>query len=536
MAETRVDPADRDAVLEATIAQHPGAFIGAVGPTGLFVDLPEELRDAGLRPIDGPASALGLALPEDHTAIIDAWHRLLGEGVANCRFRPRSQPDRPARLHLIDVSHRYDVIVLILTDLDGVSVLEHEEIRPRLVTMRKDPTAVILDADPQIHRVLGWSAAELAGRRSLDLVHPDDHQRAIAGWMDLLAAPAGEARRIRLRHLHRDGRVIWFEITNHSLLHGAEPCVLAEMLDITDEMAAEEALRASEQLLRRLTEALPMSVVQIDARRRVVYQNARGARMVGTEVGGELGAAALDPVVPADRPMVGAALVRVLRDGTDADIEYGYRDPRLGLRRASAKARALTTADGRVAGAVICLADVTEEVRLREELQRRAAFDELTGCRNRAATLTALSEALATAEHGTAAVFVDLNDFKLVNDRYGHAAGDRMLAHVAHVLRGAVRDVDVVGRLGGDEFVVVCRDVPRLEQAQDIALALGAALESAPLDMRGAILRPRASIGVAWTRPGGLDADALIAHADKKMYEAKHGLHPLPRFRPTVFP
>lgn len=307
------------------------------------------------------------------------------------------------------------------------------------------------------------------------------------------------------------------------------------MLDITEEMA-EEALRASEQLLRRLTEALPMTVVQIDAQRRVVYQNARGARMVGTEIGGELGAAQLEPVIPADRPMVGEALARVLRDGTDADIEYGYRDPRLGLRRASAKARALTTADGRVAGAVVCLADVTEEVRLREELHRRATIDELTGCRNRGATLGALSEALAAAGYGTAAVFVDLNDFKPVNDRFGHAAGDRMLAHVANVLRATVRDGDVVGRLGGDEFVVVGRDVPRLEQAQNLALALGAALESAPLELNGAVLRPRASVGVAWTRPGGLDADALIAHADKKMYEAKQGLNPLPRYRPTVFP
>ncbi|MGI5239439.1 diguanylate cyclase [Dactylosporangium sp. CA-139066] len=529
----RVEPAGRDAVLEATLAQHPGAFIGAVAANGLFVELPAELRERGLRPIEGPSSALGLALVEDHTTIVEAWHRLLAEGVANCRFQPRARPGHAARLHLIDVTHRHGVVVVVITGLaDEVTVLDHEAIRPRLVTVRKDQVAVIIDADPQIHRVLGWTAQELAGRRSLDLVHPDDQQRAIAGWMDLLAAPSGEARRIRLRHLHRDGRIIWFEITNHSLLGDAEaPCVVAEMLDITDEMAAEEALRASEQLLRRLTEALPMSVVQIDAHRRVVYQNARGGRMIGTAAGGELGEAQLAAVVPGDRPMVDAALDRVLRDGEDADVEYGYRDPHQGLRRANAKVRALTTAEGQVAGAVICVADVTEDVRMREELQRRATYDELTGCRNRAATLTALSDALAEATRGTAVVFVDLNDFKLVNDRFGHAAGDRVLGHVAQALRAAVRDGDVVGRLGGDEFVVVCRDVPRLEHAGRIAASLGEALERAALDIAGEQLRPKASIGVAWTRAGGLDADALIAHADSKMYEAKRVTVPARRRR-----
>jgi diguanylate cyclase (GGDEF)-like protein/PAS domain S-box-containing protein len=535
MAESTSDPAARDAVLQALLARHPGAFVGAVGEHGRFVEPPAELRDSGLRPIYGPATALGLALAADHPALIQAWHRLLAEGVAECDFRPQSGSGHLARMHLVDVTHRLGVVALVITGLDeGVTVLAHEVIRPRLVTMRKDQFSLILAADPQIHLVLGWRAEELAGRRSLELVHPDDHQRAITAWMDLLAAPAGEARRIRMRHLHRDGRVIWFEVTNRNLLADpADPCVVAEMLDITDEMAAEEALRVSEQLLRRLTEALPMSVLQIDAQRRVVYQNARGARMVATTVGGHLGEAQLAVIVPGDRPGVDEALQTVLRDGGDADVEYGYRDPHQGLRRANAKVRALTAADGQVAGAVICIADVTDDVRMREELQRRATYDELTGCRNRGATLAALGDALDAATRGTAAVFVDLNDFKLVNDRYGHAAGDHVLTHVAQILRGTVRDGDVVGRLGGDEFVVVCRDVPGQEQAARIAASLGAALEAAALDVAGTRLRPKASIGVAWTRPGGLGADALIAQADSKMYEAKQDTVPARRRQPT---
>src|SRR5690242_14206399 len=157
-----VGPAEREAVLEATLARHPDAFIGAVAVNGLFVELPAALRERGLRPIEGPASALGLAITEDHTAIVEAWHRLLAEGVANVLFRPRARPGHTARLHLIDVADRHGVVAVIVTGMeDQEAVLDHEAVRPRLVTMRKDQAAVILDADPLIDRVLGWSAAEL---------------------------------------------------------------------------------------------------------------------------------------------------------------------------------------------------------------------------------------------------------------------------------------------------------------------------------------------------------------------------------------
>jgi PAS domain S-box-containing protein len=105
--------------------------------------------------------------------------------------------------------------------------------------------------------ILGWSREEMVGHRSLEVIHPEDRPRAVANWMDTRSAP-GAGRRVRLRHLHRNGSWQWFEFTNHNLLgdpkHG---CVVAEMVDISDEMAALEALRANERLLRRLAETLP---------------------------------------------------------------------------------------------------------------------------------------------------------------------------------------------------------------------------------------------------------------------------------------
>ncbi|MGW4945978.1 diguanylate cyclase domain-containing protein [Actinoplanes sp. NPDC004185] len=526
MPDEAMDPADRDEVFAALLKQHPDAFVGAISRVGLAVPLPDGLDIGGLRPIVGAQSALALVVADDQKIAVDAWQRALGQGLANCLIHPVAAPSELVRLHLLDLTHRYGVFLMFLTGLAGHPrgrSLEHEPIRPRLVTVLKDQVAVITSADAEIALVLGWTAAELTGTRTLDLVHPDDQQRAIASWMDMLASPQGEARRVRLRHVHRDGHPIWFEITNYNRLADAgNPRVVAEMLDISDEMAAQEALRAGEKLMRRLTETIPMGIVQIDAARRIVYQNERAARAIGAGLGDVLGDDHLRPIVPGDRPGIDAAIAAVLDAGSDIDVEYGHRDER-GLRRVRANLRSLTAESGEVTGAIICLTDVTDDVRLRDELKQRASFDALTGCRNRASTLSALGEALAGPgrTRGTAVIFIDLNHFKQVNDRYGHAAGDQLLTHVANRLRGAVRDGDVVGRFGGDEFVVICADVATADRARRIGESLLTALGEGCLEVAGERLLPQASIGVAWGDPAACAPDALIARADTAMYAAK---------------
>ena len=129
------------------------------------------------------------------------------------------------------------------------------------------------------------------GRSSIEFIHPDDHQVAVESWMQLLGAH-GPARPVKLRHKHSDGSWIWVEMTNHNLLDDpAHSCVVAEMAVISGDMAAveslpaskreaesqprrlHEALRDREQVLRRLSEALPLGVMQVDAGGRIVSTN-----------------------------------------------------------------------------------------------------------------------------------------------------------------------------------------------------------------------------------------------------------------------
>jgi diguanylate cyclase (GGDEF)-like protein len=175
----------------------------------------------------------------------------------------------------------------------------------------------------------------------------------------------------------------------------------------------------------------------------------------------------------------------------------------------------------------VCLLDVTEDARLREELTHRATYDQLTGCLNRTSILEVLEALLAPARRrpaGAAVVYVDLDRFKQVNDRLGHAAGDRLLVHVAQRLLAAVRDGDLVGRLGGDEFLVVCRHVGSAEEAMAIGERIAAAVRGSSLTLDGERVVPLLSAGIAWTARR-TTADSLIARADAAMYQSKrfHG-------------
>jgi diguanylate cyclase len=146
-------------------------------------------------------------------------------------------------------------------------------------------------------------------------------------------------------------------------------------------------------------------------------------------------------------------------------------------------------------------------------------FDALTGLPDRAAFIAALKAAATTGE-GLAVLFLDLDDFKLVNDGFGHEAGDRLLIQVAHRLRSAVRETDLVARIGGDEFTVLCSDVQDQSETTATAGRLRGAL-AAPFDVGGQRRHVRVSIGCRVAAPGEADPDALLRDADSAMYQAK---------------
>lgn len=360
------------------------------------------------------------------------------------------------------------------------------------------------------------------GRRALDFVHPADHELATDSYVQMLASPGGSYR-ARLRHLRADGAWKWVEITNTSLLDVPEAgAVAAEMVDIADEMAALEALQAREQLLHRLAEALPTGVLQVDRDGSVMYANTRIAQVLGG-LSGPPASARFTAVGDTDRVRLEAALADVLRRGADRDLEVAVATASGVQRCCQIAIRALTAHDQSVTGAVICATGVTDSARLRAELEWQAATDLPTACRNRNWVMTRLATLVESCDD-LAVIFVDLDDFKSVNDRLGHAAGDEVLVTVAARLRNAVRSWDVVGRVGSDEFLVVCPDTGGPRNASALAERVANAVDRCD-PVREGLCLPDAGVGMAYRGTRPVTAYQLVAEADGAMYTAKSTRH-----------
>jgi len=511
----------------ALLSTYPQAPVAAVKREGLFVPMPASfpLED---HPTLRGRFALDLVDPADRWLVVVAWDAVLACGAARCVAHLAATPEVVVAVYFFDARPTHGVYLAVFAPAGGSdgelvpSRREPQTVIPRFATQRKDELGVLLEVDEATTQILGWGTDQLIGQRTLAFIHPDDQAMAIENWMDLIAVP-GPGRRVRLRYRRRDGSWLWCEITNHNLLTDPDHrCVVTGMVDIAEEMAATEALRAREQLLDRLAQTVPIGLVQIDTARQVMYTNDRLHDIVGIGRMPTL-RAQLSTVVDEYRPALEAALDVVLERGLDADIEIALElDPASDRRLCTLSLRPLTDEVGTTTGAILCVADVTEGARMRDELRQRATFDQLTGCYNRAASMLALEADLQRRPDRAqrAAIFIDLDDFKLVNDELGHAAGDELLVIAAQRLQLAVRGADLVGRIGGDEFLVICPQIGGAERAMQLAQRVSDALTQDIMLAAGPSTLS-ASVGVAWSQGSATSADTLVARADAAMYASK---------------
>ncbi len=516
--EEHLDAQTLEVVLTSLLDMYPDAPVAAHRAEGIMVEMPDSVplkRNPVLK------ARSGLDLIEHDEAVLKGWDRVVTQGAARYPVHPVGRPEIRGMTYALDLRETHGMILTLSVfaqedGADGTAVpSEPQELTPRIARLWKDDHAVIVKVDEAMTKLLGWSREEMVGRRSTEFIHPDDHSLAIDNWMEMLASP-GPGRRVRLRHRRRDESWVWFEVTNHNLLNDPDyRCVITEIVDISEEMAAHE-------LLEGVAEAIPVGLFQVDADRRIVYTNDRLHEILGVERMGSV-EAQLATVTDAYRPALEQAFDQVLGEGLQTDLEVELRSlPNSEARFCAISLRALSGNDGTINGVIACVADITDSARMREELKRRATFDELTGCYNRASIMRALEADIASGRrHAERAVaFIDLDRFKAVNDRYGHAVGDELLTIVAERLRAVVRDGDMVGRIGGDEFLAVCPDIGGPDQAMKLAERLAQAQHEEASVAKGSVLA-RVSIGVAWSSGEGADADALVAQADGAMYESK---------------
>lgn len=529
---------------EALLREHPDALVCGLASNGLIVPIPGTVALWGQAAIEGRAAIDGV-VAEDRGKVVDLWQRVQREGAANGKVRLLSEPSRWATLYFLDLRAAHEVLLCVIIPSDeaaeaSADAAERAPAAPRFSTLIEDESGNVLDCDDDFSQMFGYTAEELIGEPVLDQIHPEDQARAVEGWLAMLATR--RVQQMRCRRKRKDGSFMWIDTTLHNYLNQPDRNhVLVEIIDVSAEMAAQEALQDQEELLRRLIEAMPDGLLQLDTERHVVYHNARlleilngvpetgFAEVQSTDLSDaeKLHAPArslrtlLDTVTDEGVAAFEAAFGQVLDEGIDQDVEVDVLLASGDRRRALMSIRVLRRASGEASGAITSVRDVTDSARARQELETRATSDALTRCRNRPSILAALQWELEREDStSTGVVYVDLDKFKSVNDTLGHAAGDEVLVLVGERLKAANRDDDKVGRLGGDEFLVLLRGIPGPEVAMSVAQRVCESLRTSVALSAGTV-ELRASVGVAWTKDEVITAEELVNRADAAMYRSK---------------
>jgi diguanylate cyclase (GGDEF)-like protein/PAS domain S-box-containing protein len=261
---------------------------------------------------------------------------------------------------------------------------------------------------------------------------------------------------------------------------------------------------------------------QLDVEGRYVAVNSAFARMLYSSSEDMIGQHWSVGIGVGDHPHVQAALRHSLIEGRAEVLVKGVQTDGTQFFEEVTLIPSLDHS-GQPNGHHIFAKDVTERKVLEMQIEHQAFHDKLTDLPNRALFMDRIKLALAKAQRhglGTAALFIDLDNFKLVNDSLGHDAGDALLIEVSNRLRDCVRPGDTVARLGGDEFTILLEDLASSDEAEVIARRV---LDSfrAPINLEGVEVFASASIGVAFANDPDMDADRLMKNADTTMYYAK---------------
>jgi len=390
-----------------------------------------------------------------------------------------------------------------------------------------DRAGNLLEASDSFCRMLGYSRAEMV---SMNVAQWDAQQDAAALRATLERQFARKERSLfETRHRRKDGSCFDVEVSGYPLELDGAPVLFNSSRDITERKRAEDSLRESEMRLRAIIEQSPIGMVfardGITINVNAVYLEMFGYARADDVCGRPL----LEQVAPQCRADVTERYRRRLTSDTEPSV---YES--IGLRADGTQfpmhvtAKRLMLKDGPLTLAF--LMDITRQRASEDEIRRLAFFDYLTDLPNRRLLLDRLQHAIAASgrsgRHG-ALLFIDLDNFKSLNDTLGHSVGDALLKQVALRLRENVRASDSVGRLGGDEFVVILEDLSSdlMEAAQQTEAASSKIL---------AALRPSywlssgechctASLGATLFSGNTTSQDELLKQADIAMYQAKKG-------------
>jgi diguanylate cyclase (GGDEF)-like protein/PAS domain S-box-containing protein len=380
--------------------------------------------------------------------------------------------------------------------------------------------------------MFGWSREKLLGLPVTALLSPKDHDQVHQIRERVLGGE--RARPFLVSGLRCDGETFDLSVTlglrrnseGHSLgtnLILQDSGTVANLRE--DNPEAEQALRESEARFRAIAETSQEGILAVSPEGDILFANGRLTEIIAMSLEEIYALGGHGIFAPSEAAAAARRLAERDRDAGPERYDFAYRHPDGSDRVLSVSASSLIAADGSVLGSLAMVSDVTSQRASEESLRRAAMHDALTGLPNRLLFLDRLATADArqarSRGRGVAVLFLDLDNFKQVNDVHGHATGDRVLVQVAARVAESVRATDTVARIGGDEFAVISEDTDA-ETATAVASRIQKALE-APVALEGERFLVSVSIGIALSPPHPVPD--LLRLADVAMYQAKVAPH-----------
>lgn len=393
---------------------------------------------------------------------------------------------------------------------------------------------VYLYVNPAAERLTGYSSEELIGRPITLLVHPDDQAAVVERTKRRIAGETFTGN-IEVRIVRKDGTERWMQVSATRVEMADGPAGLLSALDITDRKQAELTLRENQARLELERERAQVTlasigdgVIRTDPEGRIDYLNPVAEHLTGwslAEAQGQPALRVLQLVDERGRPIGFDPIATCLSEGRTVElpgsatlvrrdgVEFAVQDSVAPIRDAA----------GEIRGTVLVFKDVTRIRRLEREMSYLARHDGLTGLINRREFEELMDTCVASAcgeGRRHALLYLDLDEFKLVNDTAGHLAGDELLRQLATLLRARIRPNDVLARLGGDEFGILLEDAD-LDRARRIAEEACAAVRSFRFAWQERSFQVGISIGLVPIDSGMSDRVQLLAAADAACYVAK---------------
>ncbi len=389
-----------------------------------------------------------------------------------------------------------------------------------------DGSTTDLYVSPQIEQLIDYTVDDWRSSETFrhENIHPADrpHYMAEVARTD----QTHEVFDLEYRYLSKTGEPVWVRNLAHVIVDDAgNPAAWQGFITSIDrQKRAEMALRESEQRFRRMFDdaAIGMAVLGLDGRIQEI--NPALCAMAGYRTQDLIGRSSLELVHPDDRHITPPYLQQLLQGAIPSfAIEERLLHGDGSWLWCLVHIAAVHDDAGRPLYTLAHIQDISTRKELESQLRHQALHDALTGLPNRALLLDRLNQEVARARRGgppPAILFVDLDNFKVINDSLGHAAGDVLLVAVARRLRELVREIDTVARFGGDEFVIVLGAPVDAAGAIDVAHRINAAMTQ-PFRIQGRSISVTTSIGIATGLDAQIDRNDLLRHADIALYRAK---------------